>query len=175
MLLSAVREIEKMKIQFLQSPSCLRNFAEAAAPCIGWKCETQITLQQSLNLPELMLSSLFPPFEVQTLIEFDARVPFSHPLISVLMIQHFPIISCWRLHNQIFSELWNFQLTQKFSLIKLAGEFRSKVACENDVISFECNPYSRIAINTASFGRTEYESLQCPQKPGIKEESEYLS
>jgi hypothetical protein len=51
------------------------------------------------------------------------------------------------------------------------GEFRSKVACENDIMSFECNPYSRIAINAASFGRTEYESLQCPQQPGVKEES----
>jgi hypothetical protein len=53
------------------------------------------------------------------------------------------------------------------------GEFRSKVACENDLMAFECNPYSRIAINSASFGRTEYESLQCPQMPGVKEESEY--
>lgn len=52
-----------------------------------------------------------------------------------------------------------------------SGEFRSKVACENDVMSFECNPYSRIAVNSASFGRTEYESLQCPQQPGVKEES----
>lgn len=51
------------------------------------------------------------------------------------------------------------------------GEFRSKVACENDIMSFECNPYSRIAVNSASYGRTEYESLQCPQQPGIKEES----
>jgi hypothetical protein len=55
------------------------------------------------------------------------------------------------------------------------GEFRSKVACENDIMAFECNPYSRIAINSASFGRTEYESLQCPQQPGVKEESEYLT
>lgn len=38
-------------------------------------------------------------------------------------------------------------------------------------MSFECNPYSRIAVNSASYGRTEYESLQCPQQPGIKEES----
>jgi hypothetical protein len=45
------------------------------------------------------------------------------------------------------------------------------VACENDIMSFECNPYWRIAINAASFGRTEYESLQCPQHPGVKEES----
>ncbi|XP_070496023.1 protein eva-1-like [Chironomus tepperi] len=51
------------------------------------------------------------------------------------------------------------------------SEFRSKVACENDIMSFECNPYSRIAVNAASFGRTEYESLQCPQQPGVKEEN----
>ncbi|CRK98370.1 CLUMA_CG011729, isoform A, partial [Clunio marinus] len=51
------------------------------------------------------------------------------------------------------------------------GEFRSKVACENDLMTFECNPYSRIAINAASFGRTEFQSLQCPQQPGIKEEN----
>ncbi|KAG5679929.1 hypothetical protein PVAND_009465 [Polypedilum vanderplanki] len=51
------------------------------------------------------------------------------------------------------------------------SEFRSKVACENDIMAFECNPYSRIAVNAASFGRTEYESLQCPQQPGVKEEN----
>lgn len=71
------------------------------------------------------------------------------------------------------SPIYSITLTS-FSIV-FPGEFRSKVACENDVMAFECNPYSRIAINSAGFGRTEYESLQCPQQPGVKEESEYLS
>lgn len=50
-------------------------------------------------------------------------------------------------------------------------EFRSKVACENDVIQLVCNPYSRIAIYGSSFGRTEYESVQCSQPQGVKEET----
>ncbi|XP_041675279.1 uncharacterized protein LOC108111611 [Drosophila eugracilis] len=50
-------------------------------------------------------------------------------------------------------------------------EFRSKVACHNDVAQLECNPYSRIAIYSASFGRTEYESIQCPQPQGVPEET----
>ncbi|XP_055539592.1 protein eva-1 homolog C isoform X2 [Wyeomyia smithii] len=50
-------------------------------------------------------------------------------------------------------------------------EFRSKIACENDVIQLICNPYSRIAIYSASYGRTEYESLQCSQPQGVKEET----
>ncbi|KNC25942.1 hypothetical protein FF38_10251 [Lucilia cuprina] len=41
-------------------------------------------------------------------------------------------------------------------------EFRSKVACENDKMPLECNPYSRIAIYSASFGYIERESVQCP-------------
>uniref|UniRef100_A0A182M9Y8 SUEL-type lectin domain-containing protein n=1 Tax=Anopheles culicifacies TaxID=139723 RepID=A0A182M9Y8_9DIPT len=49
-------------------------------------------------------------------------------------------------------------------------EFRSKIACENDVIQLICNPYSRIAIYSANYGRTEYESLQCAQPQGVKEE-----
>ncbi|XP_055852523.1 protein eva-1-like [Episyrphus balteatus] len=40
-------------------------------------------------------------------------------------------------------------------------EFRSKMACENDNMPLVCNPYSRIAIYSASFGRTERESVQC--------------
>ncbi|XP_022214359.2 protein eva-1 homolog C-like isoform X3 [Drosophila obscura] len=40
-------------------------------------------------------------------------------------------------------------------------EFRSKVACENDNMPLVCNPYSRIAIYSASFGHTERESVQC--------------
>ncbi|CRL02534.1 CLUMA_CG015194, isoform A, partial [Clunio marinus] len=52
-------------------------------------------------------------------------------------------------------------------------EFRSKVACENDVIQLMCNPYSRIAIYGASYGRTEYESLTCAQPTGgVKEDFE---
>lgn len=53
-------------------------------------------------------------------------------------------------------------------------EFRSKVACENEVIQLTCNPFSRIAIYSASYGRTEYESIQCTQPQGVKEESKYL-
>ncbi|XP_055911892.1 protein eva-1 homolog C-like [Eupeodes corollae] len=40
-------------------------------------------------------------------------------------------------------------------------EFRSKIACENDNMPLVCNPYSRIAIYSANFGRTERESVQC--------------
>ncbi|XP_023035942.1 uncharacterized protein LOC6650955 isoform X1 [Drosophila willistoni] len=40
-------------------------------------------------------------------------------------------------------------------------EFRSKVACEQDTMPLVCNPYSRIAIYSASFGHTERESVQC--------------
>ncbi|KAI8033375.1 hypothetical protein M5D96_013867, partial [Drosophila gunungcola] len=50
-------------------------------------------------------------------------------------------------------------------------EFRSKVACHSDVAQLECNPYSRIAVYSASFGRTEYESIQCPQPQGVREET----
>lgn len=53
-----------------------------------------------------------------------------------------------------------------------SDEFRSKVACENDVIQLMCNPYSRIAVYGASYGRTEYESLQCAQPNGAKEDFE---
>lgn len=47
------------------------------------------------------------------------------------------------------------------------------MACHNDVAQLECNPYSRIAVYSASFGRTEYESIQCPQPQGVREESKY--
>lgn len=53
-----------------------------------------------------------------------------------------------------------------------SDEFRSKVACENDVVQLMCNPYSRIAIYGAMYGRTEYESLQCAQPSGVKEDFE---
>lgn len=45
------------------------------------------------------------------------------------------------------------------------------MACHNDIAQLECNPYSRIAVYSASFGRTEYESIQCPQPQGVHEES----
>lgn len=52
-------------------------------------------------------------------------------------------------------------------------EFRSKVACENEVVNLQCNPNSRLAMFSASYGRTEYESIQCPQPQGVPEESKY--
>lgn len=54
----------------------------------------------------------------------------------------------------------------KFYLNSFPDEFRSKVACENDVIQLMCNPYSRIAVYGATYGRAEYESLQCAQPSG---------
>jgi len=62
-----------------------------------------------------------------------------------------------------------------FSELQSTDEFRSKVACENDVIQLMCNPYSRIAIYGAHYGRTEYESLQCAQPSGVKEESKLIN
>jgi hypothetical protein len=50
-------------------------------------------------------------------------------------------------------------------------EFRSKVACMNELVQLKCNPHSRIAVYSASFGRTQYESIQCPQPQGVPEES----
>ncbi|CAG9816980.1 unnamed protein product [Phaedon cochleariae] len=50
-------------------------------------------------------------------------------------------------------------------------EFRSKVACENERIQLKCNPNSRVAVYSASYGRTEYESIQCPQPQGVPEET----
>ncbi|XP_075227400.1 uncharacterized protein LOC142327916 isoform X1 [Lycorma delicatula] len=50
-------------------------------------------------------------------------------------------------------------------------EFRSKVACQNDALQLKCNPPTRIAIYSASFGRTEYESARCPQPQGVREET----
>ncbi|XP_037050211.1 uncharacterized protein LOC119084366 [Bradysia coprophila] len=50
-------------------------------------------------------------------------------------------------------------------------EFRSKVACENEIIQLTCSPYWRITIYSASYGRTEYESVQCAQPLGVLEET----
>lgn len=50
-------------------------------------------------------------------------------------------------------------------------EFRSKVACENEIVQLQCNPNSRIAVYSASYGRTEYESIQCPQPQRVPEET----
>ncbi|XP_050517360.1 protein eva-1 homolog C-like isoform X1 [Diabrotica virgifera virgifera] len=50
-------------------------------------------------------------------------------------------------------------------------EFRSQVACQNSKIKLNCNPNSRVAVYSASYGRTEYESIQCPQPQGVPEET----
>ncbi|KAG8240716.1 hypothetical protein J6590_103445, partial [Homalodisca vitripennis] len=48
-----------------------------------------------------------------------------------------------------------------------------KVACQDDSLQLSCNPHSRVVVYSASFGRTEYESVRCPQPQGVREESEY--
>ena len=54
-------------------------------------------------------------------------------------------------------------------------EFRSKVACENDAINLSCYPKQRVVIYSAFFGRTQFESMQCPQPNGVIEESKSLA
>uniref|UniRef100_A0A336N2J0 CSON005195 protein n=1 Tax=Culicoides sonorensis TaxID=179676 RepID=A0A336N2J0_CULSO len=63
------------------------------------------------------------------------------------------------------------QFCHETNYLLAIDEFRSKVACENDVIQLVCNPYSRVAIYSASYGRTEHESLQCSQSTGTREET----
>ncbi|XP_063618877.1 protein eva-1 homolog C-like isoform X2 [Cydia splendana] len=48
-------------------------------------------------------------------------------------------------------------------------EFRSIVACENQTLTLGCNPYSRIAVYDAEFGRTLF-STECSQK-GMPDEN----
>ncbi|XP_053696028.1 protein eva-1 homolog C-like [Sabethes cyaneus] len=50
-------------------------------------------------------------------------------------------------------------------------EFRSLIACEKDVIRLACGRYTRVAIYSASYGRTAYESSHCTQTVGSKEET----
>lgn len=78
-----------------------------------------------------------------------------------------------KLHNPMNSFERLIETFECITFLNLfPDEFRSKVACENDVVQLMCNPYSRIAIYGASYGRTEYESLQCAQPSGVKEDFE---
>lgn len=56
----------------------------------------------------------------------------------------------------------------------VSDEFRSKTVCENEVLQLQCNPNSRLAMYSASYGRTEYESIRCPQPQGVREECKEL-
>ncbi|XP_049869112.1 protein eva-1-like [Pectinophora gossypiella] len=50
-------------------------------------------------------------------------------------------------------------------------EFRSRTACEDDVIQLSCNPFRRVAVFDAQYGRTAYESVTCPQTQGVPDET----
>ncbi|CAH1401431.1 unnamed protein product [Nezara viridula] len=39
------------------------------------------------------------------------------------------------------------------------------------MVQLQCGPNSRLAIYSASYGRTQYESMQCPQPQGVPEET----
>lgn len=96
----------------------------------------------------------------------------------VLVLQSFSINATeWKcvFNFNTFLPFWNSKLIENQTFFLFTDEFRSKVACENDVIQLMCNPYSRIAVYGASYGRTEYESLQCAQPSGVKEESKLIS
>ncbi len=56
-----------------------------------------------------------------------------------------------------------------------SASFSSKVGCEHEKINLECEPFARLAIFSASYGRTQYQSVQCPQPQGVAEESAYPS
>lgn len=60
----------------------------------------------------------------------------------------------------------SINVSHHFLHVPFPDEFRSKVACENDNMPLMCNPYSRIAIYSASFGHTAGESVQCGGQGG---------
>lgn len=111
---------------------------------------------------------------------------FSVAIVFPLLIHCILLVASWRnyccyLGALLFCEMFRLAalfhtllpMFFLFLLLAISDEFRSKIACENDVIQLICNPYSRIAIYSASYGRTEYESLQCSQPQGVKEESKF--
>ncbi|XP_075221661.1 uncharacterized protein LOC142324669 [Lycorma delicatula] len=51
------------------------------------------------------------------------------------------------------------------------NEFNSRIACEKEKVSLSCLPNQRLAVFRASFGRTQYESMSCPQPQGVPEET----
>jgi hypothetical protein len=61
-----------------------------------------------------------------------------------------------------------------FFAFSVAGEFKSVIGCEAEVVQLKCNRSSRLAIYSANFGRTEYESPVCPQSNGVPEECKYF-
>uniref|UniRef100_A0A182VQ45 SUEL-type lectin domain-containing protein n=1 Tax=Anopheles minimus TaxID=112268 RepID=A0A182VQ45_9DIPT len=50
-------------------------------------------------------------------------------------------------------------------------EFRSLVSCEKDIVRLTCGQYTRIAIYSATYGRTAYESSHCSQTAASKEQT----
>lgn len=58
----------------------------------------------------------------------------------------------------------------KYYMCIFADEFRSRTACENDVMKLSCNPFSRVAVFDAQYGRTAYDVI-CPQRQGVSDES----
>ncbi|XP_052903313.1 uncharacterized protein LOC128310656 [Anopheles moucheti] len=50
-------------------------------------------------------------------------------------------------------------------------EFRSLISCEKDIVRLTCGQYTRIAIYSATYGRTAYESSHCTQAAASKEQT----
>lgn len=65
-----------------------------------------------------------------------------------------------------------FSISTNHVDVCVSDSFSSKVGCEHEKVTFECEPNTRLAIYSASYGRTQYQSVQCPQPQGVAEESE---
>ncbi|XP_049535944.1 uncharacterized protein LOC125951271 isoform X2 [Anopheles darlingi] len=50
-------------------------------------------------------------------------------------------------------------------------EFRSLTSCEKDIVRLSCGQYTRIAIYSAAYGRTAYESTHCTQSAAAQEQT----
>lgn len=76
-----------------------------------------------------------------------------------ILVQKYSEISTFISHITNTESIW-------FPYPVISVEFRSRVACENDKLKLECNPYSRIAIYGAIFGRSEEENAAiCSKNP----------
>lgn len=90
--------------------------------------------------------------------------------IKLYIFRHRQLIC---LTNTLIPTCKRFIKEKTLRFFLFSDEFRSKVACENEKVQLKCNPNSRVAVYSASYGRTEYESIQCPQPQGVREESKF--
>ncbi|RZF42828.1 hypothetical protein LSTR_LSTR003652 [Laodelphax striatellus] len=156
---------------FMVEQLCANDWALLSSTLRSYESEGCEDKHLFLSCPGFTRVSLFAASYGQPCINMTGCAPAN--AVSQYSLLQRAVETCRKKSNCLFQPAERSSCPQHVRLAYKCepNEFHSRVACEDEKFSLSCSPNQRIAVFRASYGRTQYESMHCPQPQGVPEET----